>query len=204
MTSRNGNNGFDDSNESNEHSSLIPEPRPTCPELVERVDPALKWYVVQSKPREEERALHFLKEKGFDTYLPRMEVVRARGFKEVKKEEPLFPGYLFCRFNKNDESLAHVRWTQGVKKMLPESVDPMPVDDEIVEAIHKLEQQDGVIRKKPLQKKDRIRIARGPMQDVLGVFDNWTSDQGRVRVLLNFINYQAAVELHHSLIEKVA
>jgi len=181
--------------DSNEHSSLIPDPRPLAPEM--------KWYVVQSKPREEERALHFLKEKGFDTYLPRMEVVNVRKFKNVKSKQALFPGYLFCRFDK-DENLGHVRWTQGVKKMLPESVSPMPVDDEIVEAIHRLEQKDGVIRKKPLQKKDPIRIARGPMKDVLGIFDHWTSDQGRVMVLLNFINYQAAVELHHSLIEKVA
>ena len=158
---------------------------------------------MQVQAREEERALHYLKEKGFHTYLPRMEVVNIRRFKNAKMKKPLFPGYLFCRFDK-DENLGHVRWTQGVKKLLPESVSPMSVDDEVVQAIHSLEQEDGVIRKKPLQKNDRIRVARGPMQDVLGVFDNWTSDQGRVRVLLNFINYQAALELHHSLIEKVA
>jgi transcriptional antiterminator RfaH len=193
MTSQNGDNG---SNGSKKQDSLIPDPRSLTPET--------KWYVVQSKPRAEERALHFLKEKGFDTYLPRMEVLQVRKFNNVKSKQPLFPGYLFCRFNTDDESLAHVRWTQGVKKMLPESVDPMPIDDEIVEAIHKLEQKDGVIRKKPLEKNDRVRVARGPMQDVLGIFDHWTSDQGRVMVLLNFINYQASVELHHSLVEKVA
>jgi transcriptional antiterminator RfaH len=165
---------------------------------------ALRWYVVQSKPREEERALHFLQEKGFHTYLPRMEVVRIRGFKNVKTEKPLFPGYLFCRFKKSDDNLAHVRWTQGVKKLLPESVSPMPVEDEIVDAIHSLEQHDGVIRQQPLEKHDKIRIARGPMKDILGIFDHWTSDQGRVKVLLNFINYQASVELHHSLVERVA
>jgi len=196
MTSRIGNNGFDDLNASSDSTS----------EVIERVEPlnGLHWYVVQSKPREEERALYFLKEKGFDAYLPRMEVVKVRKLNNVKMKEPLFPGYLFCRFKKEDESLAHVRWTKGVKKILPESVSPSPIDDEIVAAIHNLEQEDGVIRKKPLQKNDRIRVARGPMQDVLGVFDNWTSDQGRVRVLLNFINYQASVELHHSLVEKVA
>ena len=210
MTSRKGDNG---SNGSKERNSLIPDPGHPCPErldlssstgLVERVNPELKWYVVQSKPREEERALHYLQEKGFHTYLPRMEVVSVRKFKNVKTEKPLFPGYLFCRFKKEDEILAHVHWTQGVKRLLPDSANPMEVDDEIVETIQRLEQEDGVIRKKPLQKNDRIRVAHGPMQDVLGVFDNWTSDQGRVRVLLNFINYQAAVELHHSLIEKVA
>jgi transcriptional antiterminator RfaH len=162
-----------------------------------------RWYVVQSKPREEERALHYLQEKGFHTYLPRMEVLKVRKFKNVKSKQALFPGYLFCRFDK-EENLGHVRWTQGVKKLLPESVSPMSVDDEVVQAIHSLEQEDGVIRQQPLQKNDQVRIARGPMKDVLGVFDHWSSDQGRVRVLLNFINYQAAVELHHSLIEKVA
>ena len=195
MSVQNDEYGFSDSSELNDQEMLTPESG--------HLNSELRWYVVQSKPREEERALHFLKEKGFHTYLPRMEVVKVRKLKNVKSKQPLFPGYLFCRFDK-DESLAHVRWTQGVKKLLPESVSPMFVDDEIVQAIHSLEQEDGVIRKKPLQKDDHVRIARGPMKDVLGVFDHWSSDQGRVRVLLNFINYQASVELHHSLVEKVA
>jgi transcriptional antiterminator RfaH len=204
MTSRNEKCS---SSDSDERSVLTPEtgslPAPCNDLSITPGTPELKWYVVQSKPREEERALHFLKEKGFQTYLPRMEVVKVRKFKNVKSKQALFPGYLFCRFDK-DENLGHVRWTQGVKKLLPESVSPMFVDDEIVQAIHSLEQEDGVIRQQPLQKNDQVRIARGPLKDLLGVFDHWSSDQGRVRVLLNFINYQASVELHHSLVEKVA
>lgn len=188
MTSGNGGNGSNGSNGPNGSNGSN----------------GLKWFVVQSKPREEERALHFLKEKGFDTYLPLMEVVKVRKLNNLKTKKPLFPGYLFCRFKKEDDSLAHVRWTQGVKKILPESINPMPVDNEVVEAIHSLEQKDGVIRKQPFEKNDRIRIARGPMKDILGIFEHWTSDQGRVKVLLNFISYQATVELHHSLVERVA
>jgi transcriptional antiterminator RfaH len=189
MSFRDGDNG------KKEQSMLTSDPDPMTHDL--------KWYVVQSKPREEERARYFLEEKGFDTYLPMMEVLKVRGFKNVKTESALFPGYLFCRFNPED-SLAHVRWTRGVKKLLPESVHPVPVESEVVEAIRSLQQHDGVIRQKPLQRHDKIRIARGPMKDILGVFDYWTSDSGRVKVLLNFINYQASVELHHSLVEKVA
>ena len=204
MTSRNEKCS---SSDSDERSVLTPEtgslPAPCNDLSITPGTPELKWYVVQSKPREEERALHFLKEKGFQTYLPRMEVVKVRKFKNVKSKQALFPGYLFCRFDK-DENLGHVRWTQGVKKLLPESVSPMFVDDEIVQAIQRLEQEDGVIRQQPLQKNDQVRIARGPLKDLLGVFDHWSSDQGRIKVLLNFINYQASVELHHSLVEKVA
>jgi len=164
---------------------------------------ALSWYVVQSKPREEERALHFLQEKGFHAYLPRMEVVKMRGFKNTKTQKPLFPGYLFCRFNIG-ANLAHVRWTQGVKKILPENVNPISVENEVVEAIRSLEHTDGIIRKQPLKKNDRIRIARGPMKDVIGIFEYWASDRKRVRVLLNFITYHASVNLHYSLIERLA
>jgi transcription antitermination factor NusG len=90
------------------------------------------------------------------------------------------------------------------KEDLPESVSPIPVDDEVVEAIRSLQQKDGVIRKQSLKQNDRIRIARGPMKGILGIFEYWTSDQGRVKFLLNFISYQAPVELYHSLVEKVA
>jgi transcriptional antiterminator RfaH len=175
--------------------SLTPDPRP--------LTPALHWFVVQANPREEERAQHFLEEKGFRTYLPRMEAVTVRSFKSITVRKPLFPGYLFCFFDPN-ESLAYVRWTKGVKKLLPESVCPVPVEGHVVDAIRSLEHRDGVIRKQPLQKNDKVRIARGPMKDIIGIFDHWSSDQGRVRVLLNFISYQASVELHHSLLEKVA
>jgi transcriptional antiterminator RfaH len=179
-----------------EHSQLLPpDPRP--------LTPAFHWFVVQSNPREEERAQHFLEEKGLRTYLPRMETVSLRGLKSVTVQKPLFPGYLFCHFDPN-ESLAYVRWTRGVKKLLPESVNPVPITVEVIDAIRSLEQKDGIVRKQPLKKNDRVRIARGPLKDVLGIFDYWASDRGRVRVLLNFITYQASVELHHSLLEKVA
>jgi transcriptional antiterminator RfaH len=163
---------------------------------------SLKWYVVQCKTREEERAHYFLKKKNLQVYLPRMEVVSTRGCQGVMKQKPLFPGYLFCRFNP-EESLAHVRWTKGVAKILPESVKPISIKEPVIDAIRALEQKDGIIRKKLLEKNDRIRIARGPMKHILGIFDQWTSDKGRARVLLNFVTYQASVELHHSFVEKI-
>ena len=189
----------------NDQESEIKSPAAGCRLTAEssQRNGALRWYVVQAKPREEERALHFLEEKGFHVYLPRMEVVKMRGFKNTKTQKPLFPGYLFCRFDIG-ENLAHVRWTQGVKKLLPQNVNPISVENEVVEAIRSLEQKDGVIRKQPLEKNDKIRIARGPMKDVIGIFEYWASDRKRVRVLLNFITYQASVNLHYSLIERLS
>ena len=89
-------------------------------------------------------------------------------------------------------------------KILPVSSRPQPVDNEIVKGFMELARKDGVIRKNSLKPKDKVRIVKGPFKDMLGIFEHWTSDQGRVRVLLSLINYQASVELHHSLVEKIA
>ena len=118
----------------------------------------MQWFVVQTKPRQEERAQYFLAEKGFEAYLPKMEVVSTRGHKRKLIEKPLFPNYIFSRFDQQ-ESLAHVRWTKGVVKILPESTRSQPVDKEIIEGIKKLAQKDGVVRKRSLKPKDKIRIA---------------------------------------------
>lgn len=161
------------------------------------------WFVCQTNVREEERARHYLEEKGFPVYLPIMEKERFVGFRNNVRRAPLFPNYLFVRFNDLEEA-PYVCWTQGVRRILPESTRPISLADEAVEAIRALAQKDGVIRKKPLKKKDRVRILAGPFKDVMGIFEEWASDAGRVRILLRFVNYQARIELHHSLVEKAS
>ncbi|MDY7031606.1 MAG: transcription termination/antitermination NusG family protein [Thermodesulfobacteriota bacterium] len=161
------------------------------------------WYVVQTKPKEEERAAFFLRNRNIELYLPKMEVCTMKQGKKNLTEKPLFPSYLFARFGIEDD-LCGVRWTKGVRKILPESIHPVPVQEAVIESIMRFAGKDNIIRKRNLKRNDRIRIVKGPMKDLLGIFENWSSDQGRVKVLLDLLNYQARVELHYSLIEKVA
>ena len=162
------------------------------------------WYVIQTKPREEKRAVFFLNREDIELYLPKMEACTIRGGKKRFIQKPLFPGYLFARFNV-DEDIWMVSWTKGVRKILPESISPIPLLDSVIESIKNLAGKDKIIRKRNnLRRNDRIRINRGPMKDLVGIFENWASDEGRVKVLLNLLNYQARLELHYSLIEKVA
>ena len=160
-----------------------------------------RWYVVQTKHKEEDKAAFFLKQKNIEVYLPKMEVMTFHAGKRKLVHKPLFPQYLFARFVAK-EKLDEVRWTRGVAKVLLESSNPTPIRDELIAQIKSLEQPDGIIRKRKFKKHDKIRITRGPFKDITGIFECWTSDKGRVRVLLFLAFGQAKVELHHSLIEK--
>ena len=49
---------------------------------------------------------------------------------------------------------------------------------------------------------DMVRIKSGPMKDLYGIFEEWGSDEGRVKILIQMVNNRAKVVMHASLIEK--
>jgi transcriptional antiterminator RfaH len=161
------------------------------------------WYVVQTNPREEDRALHYLNEKGVETFFPKIQVVRYYGVKVTTVIKPMFPSYLFARFYAQEE-LPYVRWTRGVKRILGPDEEPLPVEEEVIELIQSQMDDRGVVKVgKRLRPKDRVRIKSGPFKDLLGIFEREIDDQGRIEILLNLVGYQARVQLHESLVERI-
>jgi transcriptional antiterminator RfaH len=165
----------------------------------------LAWYVIQTKPKKEEEAKSYLSTKGVEIFYPLMENFLIRNGKINKELKSLFPGYIFGRFNL-EEDYALVRWGRGVKKVLGLGGNyPTSVSDEVVEIIKRRTDSQGIVRKSyHFEANDRVRVKTGPLKDLIGIFERWVSDSDRVRVLLNLIGYQPSIELHYSMIEKVA
>jgi transcriptional antiterminator RfaH len=160
------------------------------------------WYVVQTKPKSEKRAASYLTERGIETLLPWMETLQVGAGRTAKGLQPLFPNYLFARFNLL-EDYALVRWGRGINKVLGCGSYPAPIADEAIAIVKSRIDERGVAKRAyDLQKDDHIKIISGPLRDLLGVFDRWASDSGRVKVLLNLVGYQPRVELHYSQVEK--
>ena len=163
------------------------------------------WYVIQTKPKKEEDAKFYLSTRGLEIFSPLMETFLIRNGRINKELKPLFPGYMFGRFDL-EQNYSLVKWGRGVKKVLGSGgTYPSPVSEELIEIIKKRTDRDGVVRKNyQFETNDRVRIKSGPLRDLLGIFERWVSDNDRVRVLLNLIGYQPSIELHYSMIEKVA
>jgi len=81
---------------------------------------------------------------------------------------------------------------------------PSPFDDQAIEIIKRRVDENCVVQKAlHFKAKDPIRINSGPFKDLIGIFDRWVSEEGRVRVLLDLLSYSAKVELHYSQVEKL-
>jgi transcription antitermination factor NusG len=165
----------------------------------------MEWFVIQTKPKKEEEAKSYLSMKGLEIFNPLMENFVIRNGAMSKEYKPLFQSYMFGKFDL-EQDYALVRWGRGVKKILGLGGNyPTPVSEEVVEIIKRRTDSYGIVRKScHFEANDRIRIKSGPLKDLLGIFERWVSDSERVRVLLNLIGYQPEVELHYSMLEKVA
>jgi len=162
------------------------------------------WYVIQTKPKKEEEANSYLSTKGVEIFNPFMETFALRNGRMNKELKPLFPGYIFGKFDL-EQNYPLVRWGRGVKCVLGFGGYPTPIAEEVVGIIKERTDAEGIVRvKQNFKANDVIRIKTGPLKDLLGIFERWVSDNDRVRVLLNLIGYQPAVEMHYSMIEKVA
>ena len=163
------------------------------------------WYVIQTKPKKEAEAESYLSTKGVEIFNPLMETFALRNGRMNKELKPLFSGYIFGKFDL-DQNYPLVRWGRGVKKVLGGYGEyPTAISEEVVEIIKGRTDTQGIVRvKHHFEPNDVVRIKKGPLRDLLGIFERWVSDSERVRVLLNLIGYQPAVEIHYSMIEKVA
>ena len=164
----------------------------------------IAWYVIQTKTKREEEVNFYLSNKGLEMFFPLMESFSLGKGGMARDVKPFFPSYIFGRFNV-EQNYPLVKWARGVKKILGFGGYPTPVANEVVELIKKRTDDNNIVRIAcSLKPNDTIRVTSGPLKDFLGVFERWMSDGERVKVLLKLIGYQPTIELHYSMLEKVA
>ena len=148
----------------------------------------LKWYLVKTKPLHESRIYTRLTEAGFESIYPKI-IKKVKG-KERFATRPLFPTYLFVRFD--IEQLRTVRYTRGVARVISFGPEPQEVDSSIVEAIRGRMDETGFVEliKPPVEWKrgERIKIGDGPFAGIDAIFVEELPDRQRVVLLLDAVS----------------
>ena len=170
----------------------------------DREDPA-RWYVIHTHPNQEERANGNLISWNVETFAPRRKERRyghAGGPSYVVK--PLFPRYIFARFNVED-LLHKVRFTRGVHSVVSFGGSPTPVGDDVIETIRSRSGEDGFVRlTDDLKSGDEVSVKDGVLKGIVGVFERQMRDSERVMILLKTVSYQTHIVVDRGLVEKTA
>ncbi|MFN7834982.1 MAG: transcription/translation regulatory transformer protein RfaH [Burkholderiaceae bacterium] len=153
--------------------------------LVEVVPlPALtaSWYLVHTKPRQENVALANLERQGYECYLPQMRIERVRRRKAGIATEPMFPRYLFVRLDSGDQgkSWSPIRSTLGVSQLVQFGVRAAKVDAALVDLLR--DRERALPTEAMFHNGDSVVIADGPFAGIEAIYQ--TADAARRAFIL--------------------
>lgn len=126
------------------------------------------WYAIRVRSKFERGVAASLSGKGFEQYLPLYRSRRQWSDRMKDLDLPLFPGYLFCRFDV--QARLPILTIPGVISVVGCGKTPIPVSDEEVDTIQMMVRSGFLLRPWPqLVVGSRIVIEKGPLQGVEGV-----------------------------------
>ena len=155
-----------------------------------------RWYVVYSRPRQEEVAATHLVRQGFETYLPRITTQRRQRGQFQSIITAYFPRYLFVRFDIRRDHWAPIRSTRGVSALVKIQGTPRPVPEELISQLRTNEDAQQIQRLKlpDWRPGAEVEIELGPFAGYRGLFQAHRGAD-RVAVLLELLGRSALVTL---------
>jgi len=127
-----------------------------------------QWFALAVKPRYDKAVCRTLEDKGFETLLPLYKKQHSYAARFKESELPLFPGYVFCRFNVLTRM--PILTTPGVTQILGTGNRPIPLSGTEIGSLRTVIKAELPLQPFSfLQVGQRVRIEQGVLKDVVGI-----------------------------------
>jgi len=146
------------------------------------------WYVLNTKPHNEEFLWEQCLARGYEAFYPRLRVQPLNP--RARKIRPYFPGYLFVHVDLELVNISELRWMPGASRLVSFGGAPATVPEGLIHAIQRRVDEvnaaggelfDG------LKAGDEVSIQGGPFAGYEAIFDTRLPGNERVRVLLKLL-----------------
>jgi len=156
------------------------------------------WFALQVRARHEAGVSRFLSGRGYEPFVPMYKSRRQWSDRIKVVEAPLFPGYLFCRFDVNNR--LPILSTPGVIQVVGFNRTPVPVEDAEIDAIQSLVASGFPSQPWPfLRAGDRVQIDSGPLRGLEGLLVALKGSH-RLVVSVTLLQRSVAVEIDSALV----
>jgi len=161
------------------------------------------WHVLWTHSNCEQRVYDQLTAKGLEVFFPRISAWSRRGGQRHLAQVPMFPGYLFVHHAMDKASYLDVCKSNGLVSILGERWDRLEVvPNPEIEAIQRaLSTKLPVFSHPFLREGQRVRITRGALVDVEGIFVRDHPNKGLLVISINMLSRSVAVAVDTTLVE---
>ena len=188
------------------------------PFVISPYDQPGRWYVVHTYAGYENKVksnLHSrtvsmgMEDRIYEVVIPMEDVAEFKNGKKVIVQKKVFPGYLLCRCELDDDSWAVIRNTPGVTGFVGPGTKPTPLSRREVEGILQVKVEGGESPSKRSRPRlehevgETVRVKEGPFADFSGQVAEINEDQLKLKVLVNIFGRETPVELEFSQVAKL-
>jgi transcription antitermination factor NusG len=166
------------------------------PQDVTATEDTQLWFALRTRSNYERVCAASLSQKGYETFLPMYRSRRRRWDRTVAVEFPLFPSYLFCRFD-----FLHrlpILMCPGVVHIVGGPSQPEPVSKSEIATIRSILAAELQAEPWPfLEKGERVRIVCGPLAGAEGLLVEFKGGH-RLVVSITLLQRSIAAEIEAS------
>ena len=169
----------------------------------------MHWYLVFTKPRQEQVALENLERQGYRCYLPQWQVEKKKRGRKTAEwaivTEPLFPRYLFIELDTGPRgpSWGPIRSTTGVTSLVRFGLQPAKAPAGLIDTLRALEAQHAQSAARPLEPGDLVSLREGPFAGLQAVYQCQDSN-ARITVLLEVMSRPVRVQVEAGAVFRTA
>ena len=147
-----------------------------------------KWYLIQTKPKQEKIATANLKNQDYSVYCPSTII--------NNKKVTLFPGYLFINLDETLENWSPIRSTKGVLNFVRFGLNFAKISSSLIDFIKDNEYNSSIKIKQiyNLKSGDKVKITDGVFKNYIAIFQSHKSDE-RVMLLLNLMGQPQSIKI---------
>ncbi|MGR5278624.1 transcription/translation regulatory transformer protein RfaH [Vibrio rotiferianus] len=157
-----------------------------------------RWYLIYCKRGEQARAKLHLENQSVECFYPMVEVEKILRGKRQVVNEPLFPSYVFAKFDyEQGPTFTAVRSTRGVIDFVRFGSQPTEVDGALISELRESEHQIEQVTASCLPKQgDMIRIKSGQFAGIEAIFQEKDGEK-RSMMLVKMITQSVPVSIEN-------
>lgn len=156
------------------------------------------WFALYVRSHFERAVEQGLRGKGYQAFSPFYQTIRKRSGRTKVLDLPLFPGYVFCRFN--PQKRLPILTTPGIVNVLGQGNIPEPVKLSEIQSIQTVAESGRSVQPWPfLHCGQKIRIEAGPLSGTEGTLLR-VKNELRLVVSVTLLQRAMAVELDQEFV----
>jgi transcription antitermination factor NusG len=165
------------------------------PNPVNHSGKSTSWFALHVRARKEAFVLAQLESHGYECFLPLYKSVRKWSDRVKEVEQPLFPGYLFCRFDFQNRRPLVI--TPGVLQIVGNGKTPIAIANAEIEAVQSAQVSGLPSQPWPyIEVGERVRVNYRNLTGLEGILINF---RGNHRVVISVTLLQRSVAMEVDL-----